>query len=93
MSTETDLFGTPIRYVEPVAAGIPHRKKTKANGYAATPGSGPAGETCKTCEHYTHRSLAKNYRKCALMAHAWTGGPGTDILARAPACSRWEKRT
>jgi hypothetical protein len=89
----TDLFGHPITRPAPVPAGVPKRRKTKLNGYAAAPGSGPEGETCKTCQHYTHRSRAKNYRKCALMAHAWTGGPGTDILARAPACSRWEKPT
>ena len=85
-----DLFGHVAPYREPVAPGIPRRKVTKAAGYAAEPGSGPAGETCRTCRHYTHRTLAKRYRKCGLMAHAWTRGPGSDILARSPACNRWE---
>ena len=76
-----DLFGEEI--VE--------RRKPKENGYAAPPGTGPARETCKSCKHYAHRVRAKKYRKCGLMKAHWTGGPGTDILARSPACRCWEE--
>ena len=61
-------------------------------GYAALPGTGPEGETCKSCAHLTHRILSRPYIKCGLMKSYWTGGRGSDILARAPACKRWEKR-
>ncbi len=84
-----DLFGETI--VERISEAKPGRKPTQPNGYAATPGTGPAGETCKTCEHKrsTGSMCARVYWKCALMEHAWTGGPGSDIRMRSPACSRW----
>jgi len=59
--------------------------------YADTPGTGPAGETCKTCRHLYRRTMAKTYLKCALTRHGWTGGGKTDVKATAPACSKWEK--
>jgi hypothetical protein len=34
--------------------------------------------------------MAKTYLKCELMKAYWTGGAGSDIKARAPACRRWE---
>jgi hypothetical protein len=67
-----------------------HRRYQK-NGYATVPGSGPAGETCKTCKHIVRLRYARVYRKCGLMRSFWTHGPGTDIEARSPACRRWEK--
>lgn len=60
-------------------------------GYAAPPGTGPTGETCKTCKHIYRNQQAKVYLKCALTRACWTGGGKTDIRARAPACSKWEK--
>lgn len=72
--------------------GRPGRRKDPAPaGYAATPGTGPDGETCKSCRHYVRRQFAKTYLKCGLMAHAWTGGRKTDVLAASPACVRWER--
>lgn len=65
--------------------------KGRQKGYAAMPGSGPQGETCKTCKHYTIRQMAGSFRKCGLMVRAWTNSYGTDILASSPACQRWEK--
>lgn len=87
MNPETDLFG------EVIATPLPadKRRKTIPKGYAALPGTGPKGETCKTCEHYSGHRRTKIYRKCGLMRAQWTGGPGTDILARSPACQYWEK--
>src|ERR1043166_2106187 len=64
---------------------------TVPRGHAAPPGTGPAGETCKTCEHYTLRKWAKAYRKCGLMREHWTSGGRTDIRARDPACRLWKK--
>lgn len=60
-------------------------------GYAAPPGSGPAGETCGSCKHLYRNQLAKTYLKCELMHASWTGGGKTDVRARSPACSRWER--
>lgn len=84
----------PERALTPQERRLLFRTLAKKNsGYAAPPGTGPAGETCKTCANYTHRdNVAGSYRKCWLMRDVWTGGPGTDILARSPACSRWEAR-
>lgn len=67
------------------------RKGPKPNGYAGTPGGGPVGETCRSCRHIVRREFAKTYLKCGLAAH--TGGRGTDILARSPACALWEAKT
>jgi hypothetical protein len=61
--------------------------------HPAKPGSGPDGETCKSCRHIHRSEMAKTYLKCWLMRAQWTGGPGTDIRARDPACSKWEARS
>jgi hypothetical protein len=72
-------------------AGIPEKRKpTVKNGYAAPPGTGPDGKTCKDCTH--KRSMAngaKHFIKCELRRATWTRGEGTDILARSPACSQF----
>lgn len=91
MTNETDLFG---HKVPPAVSksGKPKRPATKRNGYAGIPGNGPDGETCGTCQHKTVRKLSKRYLKCELCRASWTGGQGSDILARSPACEYWEKR-
>jgi len=85
--------GAKQRYLER-KAGVVHRKPTMKNGYAAPPGTGPAGETCKGCAH--KRSMGhyggKSFIKCELRRATWTSGEGTDILARSPACSKFEKK-
>jgi hypothetical protein len=91
MIPDTDLFGQPITAPAPLPPGVKGRRKTVLNGYAALPGTGPVGETCRSCKHYAHVKYAKVYRKCALIEKRWTNGPGTDILARSPACHYWEK--
>jgi len=89
-----DLFGHEV--VEPPPRdeftrwGNKKRKPTKRNGYGGIPGTGPAGETCGSCRHHVIHSYARDYHKCALAKAIWTGGPGSDILVRSPACSRWE---
>lgn len=79
------------RYAER-KAGVVARKPTVKNGYAGIPGTGPEGETCKTCKHKRSMSNTgtKHWIKCQLRRATWTGGEGTDILARSPACSKWE---
>ncbi len=83
-----DLFGQEM---ENHPALLPKRKTTLPRGHAAPPGSGPTGETCGSCKNLTRRRFAKEYLKCALMRAHWTGGAGTDVRAKDPACSRWEK--
>jgi hypothetical protein len=63
-------------------------RTTKQHGYADRPGTGPQGETCKTCAHIVR---GRRYRKCALRRATWTHGYGTDILASAPACKKWQR--
>jgi hypothetical protein len=74
---------------------VPLRGKhyVQPKGYAAPPGTGPAGETCKTCQHLVYNQMAKSYPKCDLNRARWTGGRGSDILVKAPACRLWEKST
>jgi hypothetical protein len=69
------------------------RKPTVKNGYAAQPGTGPQGETCKTCKHklsMESNSGSKRFIKCELRRATWTHGEGTDIRASSPACSKFE---
>lgn len=86
MSTTTteSLFGwdQPMR---PTKA-----KRGQPKGNAAPIGSGPKGETCRTCVHATSRTFAKTYWKCGLVKA--TGGPATDIRLKWAACSRWEAK-
>jgi hypothetical protein len=90
MGDQSELMVLPPSALE-AAKRVEKWRRSKQKGYADIPGTGPAGEFCKTCAHYTHRHLAGTYRKCALRAATWTGGYGSDILANAPACRKWEK--
>ena len=89
----TDLFGNPVDLQAMMDAPLTGRKKRKPTlprGHAAPPGTGPAGETCKTCANLRYRTLARTYIKCVLMIDQWTGGTATDVRAKDPACRRWE---
>lgn len=94
-----DLFGveTPDRYVfrdGKVGRRGPRGGKhyVVPRGYAAPPGTGPAGETCKSCTHRVVSGSGKRrYQKCGLNRAKWTGGPGSDILVKSAACKKWEK--
>lgn len=87
---DIDLFGVP--YVVPIK-----RRSFDANGYAAQPGGGPAGETCKTCEFKIKiRGGGKSYWKCLKFhsprtAHQWSGSISSDIRLKSPACRFWEQ--
>jgi len=61
------------------------------NGYAGRPGSGPDGETCKSCQHLVRNRQSKTYLKCGLMSAFWTASRRTDVLARSPAFQYWER--
>tara|TARA_Y100000310_G_C20029973_1_gene511333 strand:+ start:142 stop:429 length:288 start_codon:yes stop_codon:yes gene_type:complete len=61
-------------------------------GHAGQPGTGPEGETCKTCEHYVKRVYSGTFRKCHLTIKTWTKGKGSDIRAGDPACEFWENK-
>lgn len=69
------------------------RKPTLPKGYAALPGTGPAGETCRTCRHKSPTGFNARYYKCYLVRHRWTHGISTDIRVRWPACSKWQAKT
>lgn len=85
-----DLFGQPLADDLPVSAGERKRKPTKPNGYAARPGSGPAGHTCGDCEHKQRVcGGSKVFSKCGLCERNWTHGPGSDIRVKSPACQFW----
>ncbi len=78
-----DLFGPAPRQV--VKSGA------RVTGYAANPGSGPAGETCKSCDHkQTVRLASKSVLKCGIGYQS--GCSATDIKASAPACRLWERK-
>jgi hypothetical protein len=86
-----NLFGEPIAIPAAAIKGAKKRRRaTVPRGYASPPGTGPAGETCQSCEHIVR---SRRYRKCGLMRARWTHGPGTDILARSPACKSWAAAT
>jgi hypothetical protein len=89
MNLETDLFG-----LAPVQPPPKKGRSAQKSGYAALPGTGPEGETCKTCAHYvsTCPGGRKRFPKCGLMRSRWTHGQGTDIKAGSPACREWRKK-
>ena len=86
-----DLFGLD-RALTPAERKKLKRRDPIPHGHAAIPGTGPEGETCRTCRHLERREFAKTYLKCGLMRSYWTGGGGSDVRAKDPACRRWEPR-
>lgn len=67
------------------------RRKSKANGYAAPPGTGPADKRCKDCLHVFRKTyVAKPVFKCLLQRAIWGKTKTSDILARSPACNKFE---
>lgn len=69
------------------------KRKEIPKGYAARPGSGPAGETCKTCEFKYRIEIrsGKMFWKCLKMKHIWSSCYASDIRLKSPACSFWEQ--
>ena len=66
------------------------RSASAPQGYAWKPGTGPEGETCKTCAHCTRLIMSKPFHKCGKARSHWTGSRRTDILVGSPACKFWE---
>lgn len=66
------------------------RRLSNKKGHIAPPGGGPEGETCGSCLHLARLQMSKKFYKCKLARRYWTGGEGTDVRARDPACRRWE---
>lgn len=89
MGEHVNIFGEPLTLDEASKRG---KHYVKPNGYAARPGSGPEGETCKTCQHLTYRRFTKSHPKCGLNQANWTNGRGSDVLVRSPACQLWEAK-
>lgn len=59
---------------------------------AARSGTGPEGETCRTCRHFVRLQYRNGlYFKCGKVKHLWTHGEATDIRAGWAACSEWEE--
>lgn len=69
---------------------LARRQHSVPRGHAWTPGTGPEGETCKTCRHLVRRLYSKAYLKCGKNCEKWTGGPKSDVRASDPACKFWE---
>lgn len=96
----TDLFGQPVPEPPPRPPGArsdaerrreQRRLSERAKGYAARPGSGPVGETCRTCAHAKHIAYhRRTYIKCGANRAAWTHSVRTDIRLKSPACKKWE---
>lgn len=55
-----DMFGNEIS-IEQARVLLKAKPKPVVRGYAAPPGTGPAGETCKTCQHYRSARLYWRY--------------------------------
>lgn len=91
------LLDAPLR--APSTLRMPGRgkrgKEPKPYGYADIPGTGPAGKTCRDCRFDRHISSgsSRSWHKCNLMQGYWTGSRRTDILARSPACRKFEDKT
>lgn len=92
MTVDHDLFNLPYAMTpeQKRKTGRGKRREPVPAGYAAIPGTGPEGETCKTCKHLFRNRMARTYLKCGLMRAYWTGGGKSDVRARSPACKRWE---
>lgn len=86
----------PQLFDDPTASEPERSKHWKRQGANATPspiGSGPPGETCKTCVF--DRKLDyhdKTYHKCKLMEKYWTHGTATDIKLKWAACKEWQPK-
>ena len=70
------------------------RPKYRAGGTPARPGSGPEGETCRTCANLFcwHWRGNRRYYKCKIIQHRWTSSYGTDIRLKYPACRFWKSK-
>ena len=92
--TQQDLFGQDLYARTPLERKRAKRRaKETPRGYYAPPGTGPAGETYKTCRHAVKISGGNRaFWKCDRRRASWTRSYGTDIRVGAPACKGWEAK-
>lgn len=80
---DRDLFGEPL-------ASEP--KPLTLGPYPYKPGTGPAGETCKSCANaYATGGRGRHYWKCLLVKRS--ASVATDIRLKSPACRAWKAPT
>lgn len=91
MSEQLDLLHLDRALTPQERKRLAASTRTKKHGHAWAPGTGPEGETCGSCKHLARKTMARTFLKCALMRAVWTGGYGTDVRARDPACKKWER--
>lgn len=85
MADQFDLMVLP-------ASAMKGKRLSNKRGHASVPGTGPEGETCRSCANLVRLYMAKTYLKCGLMRPFWTGGQATDVRAGDAACKRWEAK-
>jgi hypothetical protein len=79
-----------IELVDPPRRDKRGRRPTAKKGHYAKPGTGPAGETCGSCQHLVRIELSsKAVYKCGIARSIWTHGPGSDIRCKDAACGGW----
>lgn len=61
-------------------------------GYAAMPGSGPAGEKCEDCNWFAVMEWSKKYYRCYRCKQYWAMTKKTDIEPKSAACKFWEPK-
>lgn len=67
-------------------------RKGGPRGYAAMPGTGPVGQTCRQCVHkISVWGGTKRFQKCALYPNR-TNGVASDIRVNSLACSLFEPK-
>lgn len=96
----SDLFGNPVIPDGPAMTLADRRRALRRAseqpcGYAASPGTGPEGETCRSCAHAVEQwqlgARDRRWWKCALAQARWTRSIRTDIRLKSPACRNWER--
>lgn len=92
---EKDLFGKTITDMEKVfgAKESPLKGRKLVTAYPAEPGTGPSGETCKTCKFKVKIRMGGVWYKCEKMRPHWSCSARTDIKMRSAACSYFEGRS
>lgn len=90
---QPDMLGGKAVPASRLRKGRPGRAPITRHGWADTPGTGPAGETCGSCTYCAEYRFRHTYLKCsARPGEHWKGGRETDIRPMEPACSKWSGR-